>query len=231
MKTKNKYAVLALATLVATSVALAQDNGGQGSMPPQGGMPPPREGRPGMMGQIRQEFREDRGEARTQFKEDMKARRDWMHGSTTPGMATPTPWKNYRENMKDIREDFRGKMASLTEAQVASITAKLGITPAELKAQLASGTPLRQIIGNKISPEDMGKILPPPPMRMGSGTMATDTRMMFRERPRGFFNSIRASIFGENPEGMGDNGEFNQGPNEGEPKPGIGNFFKRLFNF
>lgn len=252
MKTNKIITSLLATTLIATCAVFAEEGGGfpgnsQGGGPgPMGGQGMGREHPPRGQGgffsemlgsfrgerqEMRQEFRDDKQEIRDQFKNDMQERREWMMGSTTPGMATPTPWKNMRGNMKDLREEMRGKMASLTEAQMASITAKLGITIDQLKLQLASGTPLRQIVGNKISPEDMRKIMPPPVM--ASGTMATNTRPMFdneRRGERGFFNSMRQRLFGQN--GENENPDFSQGNNpDNQPEQGIRNFFRRLFNF
>lgn len=257
MKTKNILSVLAITTLVASTAVFAQDAnvsaqanvnmGGQGrGQPPQGmNRPPHGEGGffqnmfGGMRGErkeVRQEFRDEKHELQQNFRDDMNERREWMMGSTTPGMATPTPWKNYKEGMGKMREDMRGKMASLTEAQMASITAKLGITVDQLKAQLASGTPLRQIIGDKIPREDMMKIMPMPMMgsttMMGTGTFATNTRPFMRgDRPgQGFFNSIRQSLFGQDNREENNYGEVN-GNAEINANPGIGNFFRRLFGF
>jgi hypothetical protein len=246
MKTKKIIGLVAVTAIVATSVALAQDanvSGGAninanadiqvGGNPGGPGHPP----RPGILNQlfgsfkddrreVRQEFGDERKELREEFKENMKERREWMMGSTTPGMATPTPWKNYREGMKDMREEMRGKMASLTEAQMASITAKLGITVQELKVKLASGTPLREIIGEKISREDMMRIMPP---MMASGTMGTNTRPHFDgRRPQGFINSIRNMIFGgENELGV----EANASATAQVNGNGLGAFLRRIFNF
>jgi hypothetical protein len=182
-------------------------------------------------------FKGERKELRQEFRDDMQERHDWMMGSTTPGMATPTPWRNMRDNMKDMREDMRGKMASLTDAQMASITAKLGITIDQLKAQLATGTPLRQIVGNKISREDMMNIMPP---MMGTRTMATGSMPIWRdhsgddrpEPPQGFFNSMRMRFFGGNDQDNNGNVDANANVNaNANPNVGFGGFFRRLFNF
>jgi hypothetical protein len=265
MKTNKLIGLLAITSLALAGGVFAQEanvtadvnvnanvNSGGPGMPPPGNRPP----RPGFMNQIfgsfreerkdlRQDFQDDKADARGEFRDDMKARMEWRMGSTTGSttMATPTPWKNYRENMKDARQDFRdgmknlkgdmmGRMASLTEAQMASITAKLGITLEQLKLQLASGTPLREIIGDKISHEDMMKIMPP--------MMGTDTRSQFGDRrPQGFINSLRSLFFGgnrgeENGDGEGAQVEGNASVNaSGNVNPGVGfgNFFRRLFNF
>jgi hypothetical protein len=223
-------------TLVATSV-FAQDDRGPG-------MPPPGERR-GEWGQeirgMRQEFREDRKEAVGEFKEGMKERRMWnaLNASGTATGTKPTPWKNLREDMKDVREgareDFREmrdkikdemkrmlppRMASLTATQTAAIAGKLGITVDVLNAQLASGTKLKEIIKDKIKPEDMKQILPP---RVASVTRAI--------QEQGFFNNFRSRLFG--PREV----EIHQSQNEfGEieevEKPIQGNgFFRRLFNW
>lgn len=244
-----------MTTLVATSMTMAQDASVSGGP----GRPPMNDGIVGQIRNIfnrerqetREEFRDSRGEARGQLKDDMMQRKEWMQNGSSTGMATPTPWKNYKENMKEARgemkeeiKDIRGnvmmKMASVTDAQITTISSKLGISADVLKAQLASGTPLRQIIGNKISPEEMMLIMPK--VMMGSGTMATGTRPSMwnenredrqerrearrEENPRGFFNAIRARLMGTSTDvGVDTNlqAEVNNS--------GIRNFFKKLFNF
>lgn len=206
---KKTITTFAAVTLVTTSVAMAhaQDGGQPGQGGP--GMPPPggprgefrkevRENRQ----EIRQEFREDRKEAVGEFKEGMKERRMWnaQNASGTATGTKPTPWKNLREDMKDARKDFkegmkdmrdemRNKMPPLNATATAAIASKLGITVDALNAQLASGTKLKEIIKDKIKPEEMKQILPP--------RMATFTKRM---EEGGFFNRIRAGIFGEKKE-------------------------------
>lgn len=241
MKLNKIVGVLTVTTLIATSIALAQNANVNGSadINVQGNPPPP--GRGGFLNgmrngwkderhEIRNEFREDRNEAFQDFKEGMKERRDFMHGSSTQGMATPTPWKNFRDDMKNIREDMRGKMASLTADQLIQISGKLGITVDELKIKLASGTPLRTIVGDKISREEMMKIMP----MMGSSS-ASGTRPMWGNRgngdhrpPQGFVNQLRnqlMSIFGGQTEGSAEVSA------EANTEVKIPNFFKKLFNF
>lgn len=197
---KKTITTLAAVTLVATSVAMAhaQDGGQPGQGGP--GMPPPGGPRGEIRKEIRQEFRGDMKEARGEFREGMKERREWnaAYASGTATGTKPTPWKNLREDMKEARKDFkegmkdmrdemRGKMPMLNATATAAIAGKLGITVDALNAQLASGTKLKEIIKDKIKPEEMKQILPP--------RMATFTKRM---EEGGFFNRIRASIFGEN---------------------------------
>jgi hypothetical protein len=204
-----------------------------------------REERQGRRG----EFREDMKEARGEFREGMKERREWMmSGNTDPlgqnasGTASgtmPTPWKNMREDMKDARKDFKEgmkdmrdkmkdemksmmppRMASLTATQTAAIAGKLGITVDALNAQLASGTKLKEIIKDKIRPEDMKAILPP---RVASMTKAI--------QEQGFFNNFRSRLFGprevEIHQSQNEFGEIE----ETEKPVQSNNFFRRLFNW
>ena len=102
--------------------------------------------------------------------------------------------KEFHGDMKDMRDDMRGKMGNmmknmpaLNATQTAAIAAKLGISADVLNAQLASGTKLKEIIKDKITPEQMREILPP--------RIATFTK---RLEEGGFFNRVRNSILGEN---------------------------------
>jgi len=235
---KKTITTLALTTLVATSVTFAQDGGQPGQGGP--GMPPPggprgefrkevREERK----EIRQEFREDRKEAVGEFKEGMKERRMW-NAANASGTATgtrPTPFKDLREDMKEVRKevregmkDIRGmmppRMATMTATQTAAIAGKLGITVEALNAQLASGTKLKEIIKDKIKPEDMKNILPP---RVASMTRAV--------QEQGFFNNIRARIFGTRQEVVEQvQNEYGEIEEVTKPLPPQ-NFFRRLFNW
>lgn len=236
---KNKFAFLALTTVVATTVAFAQNANVNTSASINVGAPV--QGGPGMMGRVR-DMRQD-------FREEMHDKMDWRNGSGTPGSATPTPWKDLRGNMQNLRADMQGMMASitanLTDAQKTAIAAKLGITVSALQAEIASGTPLREIIGNKISREDMMQIIQP---MMASGTMQSEMHMMTQPRPRGFLNSLLGKIFGNDddnnhmmPPQDGDgnmmygNGSANVNASADVdtdgPVGGIKNFFKNLFHF
>ena len=164
--------------------------------------------------------------------------RVWMNASSSVGAnASGTPrWGNFKEDMNKMRDDMRGKMASLTDAQIISISAKLGVTADVLKAELATGTPLRAIIGNKITKEDMMAIFPNMGM-MASGSAPTSVNMIMHPPmpPQGFFNSIREKLFGggEDMNGHADVDVNASGSMQGEPihdNP-IRNFFKRIFNF
>jgi gas vesicle protein len=234
-------------TLVATSV-FAQDNRGPGMPPPgerrgewgqevRGMRQEYREGRQEMRG----EFREDMKEARGEFKEGMKERREWMmqNASGTASGTMPTPWKNMREDMKDARKEFKEgmkdlrdkmkdemremmppRMASLTATQTAAIAGKLGITVDALNAQLASGTKLKEIIKDKIKPEDMKAILPP---RVASMTKAI--------QEQGFFNNFRSRLFGPREvEVQQSQNEYGEIEEQFRPIQS-NNFLRRLFNW
>lgn len=203
MINKKILSALAISSLVATSFAFAQAGvEANAQVNVQAGA----EGRgPGlfqrMMGErreIRQEYRDDRKEARADFRDDMRERREWNKANAT-GTATgtkPTPWKNMREDMKDARADFRNgmkemrdemmhKMPMLNATATAAIAARLGISIDALNSQLASGTKLKEIIKDKITPEEMRNILPP--------RIATFTKQL---EDRGFFNRIKSNLFG-----------------------------------
>ncbi len=234
MTTKVKIAILVLTTFVATNVALAQEGSASVNASVNADV---NAGRPGIVGQIRKIFNEDKKEVRAEYKDErdravanLKAevmqKREWRNGSST-GTATPTPWKDFRGDMMDIRMDMKMMMASLTASQTAAITAKLGITIEDLRAKLASGTPLKDIIGDKLTKEEIMRILP---MFIASGTSSTTINFRPKPNDRGFFNSLRARFFGED---RGDTG-FKVSANASttlEAKPGFGNFIKRLFNF
>ncbi len=176
----------------------------------QGSTPPPN--RPGFFEKMREDFRGERKEemkemrgemkeARGEWKEGMKEKRDFMNSTSTGSMATPTPWKNLREDMKDARdgfkdrmrdvrkdfmEDFKEKVQKLPAPAIEAIALRLGISTTTLEAQLASGTKLKEIIKDKIKPEDMKQILPP--------KFATMTKAV---EERGFFGDLRSRIFGK----------------------------------
>lgn len=227
MKLIKQITFLTTASVVATTFAFAQQTGGPDPRPEPRGM---------MRGQFqeeRQEFKQGMQNIRQEFRDDRKEKQEYMMGSSTPGTATPTPWRNMRENMKELRDDMRGKMASLTDAQTSAIAAKLGITVESLKAKLATGTPLRQLIGNKIPREEMDKILPPP-----ASTTASSSNPNFGipPRERGFFNSFRSLFSGRNENRENEN----QAPMTGEVASNtqtlpqieqVRSFFKRFFNF
>lgn len=242
---KKVITTLALTTLVATSAVFAQTDTGAPMGRPDGMPPPPPGGPRGeIRKEIRQEYREERKEAVGEFREDMKERRAW-NAANASGTATgtkPTPWKNLREDMKDaregvredfkdMREDMKGKfkdmrgmmpprMATMTATQTAAIASKLGITVDALNAQLASGTKLKEIIKDKIKPEDMKNILPP---RVASMTRAV--------QEQGFFNNFRARLFGARQEVVEQvQNEYGEIEEVGKPIRGTG-FFQRLFNW
>ncbi len=189
----------------------------------------------------RQEFRGEAKEAMGEFKEGMKERREWMmnNASGTASGTRPTPFKDLREDMKDARKDFKEgakdmrdkmkdemkkmlppRMATLTDTQSAAIAAKLGISVEALNAQLASGTKLKELVKDKITPEDMKNILPP---RVASITRAIEER--------GFLNNFRARLFGPREEKVEQvQNEFGEVEEVVKPIPGVG-FFRRLFNW
>lgn len=193
---KKTITTLAMTSLIAISItyAHAEDTG----RPPAGG--PRGEFRKEIREErkeIREEFRENRKEAVGEFREGMKERREWNMASGTATGTKPTPWKNLKEDMKDMRKDFRddmrnlrddmrAKMPPMSATATAAIATKLGISVDVLNAQLASGTKLKEIIKDKITPEQMREILPP--------RMATFTKRM---EEGGFFNRLRNSILGE----------------------------------
>lgn len=232
MKTKKILTTLAVTSLVATGASFAQDANQPGQMPQQG------QTRPGMMREFRQEKHENirdskerMMQARDQFRNEMEERKEFMHGSTTPGMATPTPWKNFRENVKDIKNDFRDEMRDdrqefkmqrpLNATATAAIALRLGITPENLQAQLASGTKLKEIIKNKIPPEEMKQILPP--------RVATFTK---RIEDDGFFANIRSKLFGPRQEVMERKvDEYGQVTEATSTEKVVMPFWKRFFGF
>jgi hypothetical protein len=210
-----------------------------------------------MMGEMRRDFGDDRREAineyknkreeiRKDFREEMSARREYMMGSGTPGIATPTPWRNLKEGMRDARKDLkedmkdakgemkermqnmrddmksmmRPRMATLTATQTAAIAAKLGISLETLNAQLASGTKLKEIIQDKIKPEEMKLIIPP---RVSSITKAIEER--------GFFNNFRSRLLGPRQEVVEQTtNEYGEVIEQTKPVPAPG-LFRRFFNW
>jgi hypothetical protein len=235
MTTKVKIAILVLSAFVSTNVALAQEGSASVNASVYADV---NAERPGIIGQIRKIFNDDKKEVRAEYKDErdravakLKAeimeRKDWRNGSST-GTATPTPWKDFRGDMKDIRIDMKMMLASITASQTAAISAKLGISIDELRARLASGTPLKDIVGDKLTKEEILRLLP---MFMASGTSSTTVN--FRARPleeRGFFNSLRARFFGEDRNNRGNSVNVNASTSL-EVRPGFGNFIKRLFDF
>jgi len=261
MLTNKKIIGTVAATLVTTSFVFAQgmQGGGQGEGRPQDGggffqriLGEMRGERKDDRQEMRGEFKDDKMEARQDFKEGMMERRDYMMGSSTPGSATPTPWKDFRKDMKDIRGEMKDKMnsmmprmASVTDAQVVAISAKLGVTVESIKAQMASGKSLREIIGNKITREEMETIIPRPMMASGTNATGSMTREERRDEnrrnPQGFFNSLRMKLFG----GDENNNDQDQGGAmvnasgsmqvetqvDDRPGRGVREFFKKFFNF
>jgi hypothetical protein len=255
---KNKFSYLALATFAATSLAFAQGvdvnaNVNVDAQVNAGGMPPPPPqggGQPGQRGEFMNRFmhgwrgqdgdqrpprndNDDRGQGgpRGEWKEDMQM----MMNASGTATSTRAMW-----GMK-MRSDMRAMVASITDVQANTIAAKLGITVAELRAKLASGTPLREIINGKITREEMMQIFPMMGSTTASGTMGhwdngNRNGEGPRQHPQGLLNSLRNLFFG----GQGDN---NMPPPQGEGnveananananvQAGFGGFFKRFFNF
>jgi hypothetical protein len=217
MKISKTITILTIGSLMVSTSVFAQN-----------------EGRPGMRQEFREERREDikeiRGEMmdeKKDFRADMKERKQYMMGSTT-GMATPTPWKNLKGDMKDIKKDFmedrredRQAFKPLNATATAAIATKLGITAEALKAQLASGTKLKELIKDRISPEEMKNILPP--------RVATFTRAV---QENGFFNNVRAKIFGQRREVIEQKmNEFGEVEENVSPDTTNRPFWKRFFGF
>lgn len=183
-------------------------------------------------------------EAKESFKEAVKEKRAYMLASTTATGTKPTPWKDLNKDMKEIKKEYMGdrkddrqdfrqerrddrkelgifKPKPLDDNQKIVIAGKLGITVEALAAQLASGTKLKELVKDKITPEEMKQILPP--------KVATFTRAIIE---KGFFNNFRSRIFGERKEmvkeGTNEFGEVVVDVSEDEsPKP----FWKKFFNF
>ncbi len=233
MKTTKTITTLAMISMVATGIAFAQEANQLAPMPPEG------HDRPKMMREFHDAkvenikgTKERMGQARDQFREEMRAKRDFINGSTTPGTATPTPWKSFRENVKDIKNDFHNEMRddkkefgikpkALNATATAAIATKLGITAESLQAQLASGTKLKEIIKDKITPEEMKQILPP---RVATFTKVTEEK--------GFFGNLRSRIFGPKEElverKIDEYGQITEATStEKMPAP----FWKRFFGF
>jgi gas vesicle protein len=251
MKTKILKSV-ALATLVTTSFAFAQNaplGGPQGDNrlppppPPQGNGERPggedREGGRGFFGkffnQEKNEFREDMKEARGEFRDDMKEKRDFMMSSSTPGTATPTPWKNFRDNVKDARKDFKDDMKEMRDEfreRMPRPPQMSATATAQIAAKLGITTEVltaQLASGTKLKELIKDKITREemkqilPPMR------ATFTKMV---EERGFFNNLRSRIFGAKQEVVerttDEFGETTENPTgEQPPRP----FWQRFFGF
>ncbi len=227
MKISKTITTLALSSLLLTSATFAQE-ANQPGQPPQG--------RPGMRQEFRQERREDikeiRGEvieSKKEFREGVKDLRAWKQASTTATGTRPTPFKDLRQDMRDARKDFmqdrredmgRGPKP-LNATATAAIAAKLGITAEALQAQLASGTKLKELVKDKITPEEMKNIMPP--------RVATFTRAI---QENGFFGNIRSKIFGAKKEiveeKMNEFGEVEENVRPDDtPRP----FWQKFFGF
>jgi len=226
MKITKTIITLSVGSLLLSASVFAEENG-------QPGMPP--QGRPEMRQEFRQERREDikemRGEVmnvRKEFQEGMKDLKTWKQSSTTATGTRPTPFKDMREDMKNIKNDFmqdrredRQAFKPLNATATAAIAAKLGITAEALKAQLASGTKLKELIKDKISPEEMKNILPP--------RIATFTRAV---QENGFFNNVRSKLFGQRKEIIEQKmDEFGEVQENVTPDTTDRPFWKRFFGF
>lgn len=237
MKITKTIITLSAVSLVVASSASAQDQGRPGMM--QERMEDRRENRQEFREERREDIKEMRGEimeTKKEFRQGMQDLKDWRQSSTTATGTRPTPFKDLKNNLKeerkeymnDRREDrreYREEMGvrprPLNATATAAIAAKLGITTDALQAQLASGTKLKELVKDKISPEEMKNILPP--------KVATFTRAI---EEKGFFNNFRAKIFGTRQEVVieteNEFGEVTETPTgEQAPRP----FWKRFFGF
>ena len=183
MKT-NKILGLGTVSVILSVVAFAQQGGnndrGQvmiegevGAGISQNDQRPPRQ--PGFFERLfgagqRREEREDRDGREDHGRQDDNQQGDWgrsqIMGSTTV-MASITTAMMRGEFGEKMQERMRGMMKNLPIEVVGAIATKLGMATATLQAQIASGTSIRAIIGNKMSLEDLRKIM----STMGSTTM------------------------------------------------------------
>jgi hypothetical protein len=238
---------LTLATLATASLAFAQTGAAvetevrveaNTTMP----APPPRP--PGIIQrvignleedrkEIRKEFREGMMDAKADLKQGMMDRRVYMTASGTASGTRPTPVRDFRETVKDLRGDMRDEradmrmdMLKLNATATAAIAAKLGITTEALQAKLASGTTIRELVKGVLTEEEMKALFP---------RMATPTeRKGFLDKPQGFFNSIRARLFGTGKRETNDTNASVEANVEVEAETSdrpIRNFFRRFFNF
>lgn len=254
MKTITKLKISLIPTILSASVVFAQ--GGM-PPPPQGdinataninsGTEQP--GRGGFFQKMFGEIRGERKELRDEYREEVRTARDEMRNQmNASGTATGTAWKEIREDIKNARgewrdgmqqlhEDMRGRVASitanLTDAQLAQIGARVGLTAETIRAQLASGTPLHEIVKDKLTKEEIGNIVPM--LAENASSSASNTRRFEDRGPRGFFNQFRMKLFGS---GDTTNTQLNADINASssvnttqEPVQQIRNFFKRFFNF
>ena len=243
---------LALASLLSTSMAFAQTGAvveTEVQMEANTTMPAPPPRPPGIIQrvignvneerkEIRQEFREGMMDAKADLKQGMMDRRAYMMASGTASGTRPTPMKDFRESVKDLREEVRDGRADLRKDMMmrinatatAAIAAKLGITSEALQAKLASGTPLRELVKGVLTEEEMRAILPP----MSSSSERGERKGLL-DKPQGFFNSIRARLFGtgnsNNPASAETNVEANVEVQAETTDRPIRNFFRRFFNF
>jgi hypothetical protein len=189
MKITTKTSLLLATTLFVASATFAQAQGNQG----RGGFfENLRNQIFGERQQERQNFADDRKEDSKDFRNDMndarenlrkgiQERRDFM-ASTTASGTTPTPWKDFRNEVKDAKKDFiqerKGDMKNFKEDRkedmkkfvgagflqnataTANLATKLGTTTAALQQMAASGT-LQAFINNKLPKVEADKIMRP----------------------------------------------------------------------
>lgn len=149
----------------------------------------------------RKEFREDRREDVKELRKDIKEE-----------------VKEMRDNIKDLRPlDNSLKTRLMATATIEALALRLNVSTSSLFDRVASGTKLKEIIGNKIDRSEIAKLLPPVVYeRVASSSDKLVPRFL-------------SKIFGERKEVVTDSIDEN-GEVTTEVKLNVG-FLRRLFNF
>jgi len=181
MLKKIKY--VGVIGLLAVSTTFGQGpDANQPGRPPQD-MPPPPGARVNAEGEVRMPGAGLVQRLKAQFQgRPMGTTTDPEGRPLPPGVASNTPWKEFKQEVKDIRQEYRQdvkaimkdnlmlRFENLTEAQISALAMKLGITAEAFKSQMTNPVALWAIIQAKITKEDLMQIVPP-----ATGTMATRT--------------------------------------------------------
>jgi hypothetical protein len=147
----------------------------------------------------RQEFRQDVKGAREDLKQGIKERRDFMASTTATG-TVPTPWKDFRKEIKEVKKDFikdrKEDIKNFKEEKredirkfigagflqnataTAMLAQKLGTTTAALQQMAVSGT-LHTFMKTKVGSDDINKFIPRNILGTTTLNWATNTPITF----------------------------------------------------
>ncbi len=132
--------------------------------------------------------------------------------------------KGIKEDIKDAREEMRGmipdsslKTRLMATATIEALALRLGVPTSTIFDRVASGTKLKEIIGDKISRDEMAKLLPP----MVHERLASSSESVVPKLLQKIFGARKETVISS----IDENGEVVI-----EVKANVG-FFRKLFGF